>query len=558
MAKRMEIDLSDGRLMGIATDLIENHQYIEGLKMLNKTCDLWGNDEDSYILYAEIYDDMGLYDKSVNSWFRFIDCAGETPSAELTECYEGLAVCFMNLGDERFSAYYYNKMLSGMPDGEFIPQFEREDILNDFMSLHEENPLKFVYPPRLADCTDILKAGFTHMKSGEYEAAEQEFEKVAEGNPKYLSSRNYIAMCKLITDRTEDAAKECESILEKQPDNVQALTTLAAVMTEEGRHGEAKDFAKRLLSLNVSEPEDIYKIATVCCENKMHAEAYDTFCKLPEDFDYDLNVLYFKGISAFNCGRDNDSVSAFDKLLTVHPEAVTARYYSSYVREMISSGERVELSYFYRLPTEVRESSLKVLAAYAHLPDASAKKLAKSVDLTMCVRWCFDEIEAQGGELQALACRVAVKAGMDELVREYLLNAFLSDKLKLAILHDLAERNANDVFGVVICNVYKRVVTQPLQTGSFKRKLFIRAYAKLFSSFAILDADFPVRFAEAAEELYVKLETQNRLGEVKSADVLSAAVYVASGVQAAEIEEKDMFDYFNVKKAQVYKLLNGE
>ena len=397
MAKLREIDLSDSRLISIATDLVENHKYIEGLKMLNKTCDLWGNDEDSYMLYAEIYDDMGLYEKSVNSWFKFLDCAGEVDPSELSECYEGLAVCFMNLGDERFSAYYYNKLLSEMPDGEFMPQFAREDILNDFMSLHEDNPLKFVYPPAIADCTDIFKSGFEHMKNGDYEAAEREFDKVVEGNPKYLSARNYIAMCKIISDRTEEAAQECARILEKQPHDVQALTTLAAVKTEEGKVEEAKEFARKLLALDVTEPEEIYKIATVCCENKMHKEAYETFLKLPDDFEYDLNVLYFKGISSFNCGMDAESVNAFDKILTVYPEAVTARYFSNLIKEMIKSGQRAELSYFYRLPAEVRESSLKVLAAYMQLPDNAAKKLSKSVDLSACVRWCFDELEARGG-----------------------------------------------------------------------------------------------------------------------------------------------------------------
>lgn len=557
MTKSREIDLSDERLISIAADMVENHKYIEGLKMLNKACALWGEDCDSHTLYAEIFDDMGLFEKSVNSWFRFLDSADDFSTSELSECYEGLAVCFMNLGDERFSAYYYNKLLSETPDGEFIPQLTREEILGDFMSLHEDNPLKFVYPPTLADCTDIFKTGFGHMKNGDYEAAEREFDKVAEGNPKYYSARNYIAMCKIISDRTEEAAEECARILEKRPDDVQALTTLAVVRSEEGKADEAKEFAKKLLALDVTDAEEIYKIATVCCENKMHKEAYETFCRLPEEFDYDLNVLYFKGVSAFNCGMDEASADAFDKILTIYPEAVTAKYYSSLTKGMIRTGKRAELSYFYRLPTELRESSLKVLAACVQLSGSAAKKLAETVDLTACVRWCFDELDSHGVELQTLACRVAVKADLDELVREYLLNAFISDSLKLGMLSELAERDAHDSFGVVICNVYKRVNTQPLQIGGYKKKTFVRAYAKLFAHFAIIDGDFPASFAAAAEELYAKLERENRLKEVRSVNVLSAAVYVSSGVRAAEIKEEELFGFFNVKKPQAYKLLNG-
>ena len=56
----MDIDLSGDRLIGIAADMVDNHNYIGALKMLNKNAEISGNDEDSYMLYAEIFDDLGL------------------------------------------------------------------------------------------------------------------------------------------------------------------------------------------------------------------------------------------------------------------------------------------------------------------------------------------------------------------------------------------------------------------------------------------------------------------------------------------------------------------
>lgn len=133
----MKIDLSSDRLIAVAADLVEEHNYISALKMLNKNAERNFNDEDSYMLYAEIFDDIGLYEKSVNSWFRYIDC---TLSGELSEAYEGLAVAYMNLGDEHFSAYYYNKLLL---DTDEINDDERKEIISSFLS-REPNPLKFV------------------------------------------------------------------------------------------------------------------------------------------------------------------------------------------------------------------------------------------------------------------------------------------------------------------------------------------------------------------------------------------------------------------------------
>ena len=127
MAKILGMDLSDDRLISIAADLVDNHNYIGALKMLNKNAGLSGNDEDSLMLYAEIFDDMGLYEKCVNGWFKYMD---NSDLIDINECYEGLAMCYMNLGNEHFAAYYYNKLLMETDE---LDADAREDILRSFL-----------------------------------------------------------------------------------------------------------------------------------------------------------------------------------------------------------------------------------------------------------------------------------------------------------------------------------------------------------------------------------------------------------------------------------------
>ena len=136
MSKVTKIDLGGDRLISLAADLVDNHNYIGALKILNKNYELNGNDDDSLMLYAEIFDDMGLYEKCVNGWFKYVD---EADFADMSDCYEGLAVSYMNLGNEHYSAYYYNKLLS--ESDEVDPEM-REEILSEFTS-KDENQLKF-------------------------------------------------------------------------------------------------------------------------------------------------------------------------------------------------------------------------------------------------------------------------------------------------------------------------------------------------------------------------------------------------------------------------------
>lgn len=222
---------------------------------------------------------------------------------------------------------------------------------------------------------------------------------------------------------------------------------------------------------------------------------------------------------------------------------------------MYDSGEISELSYFYRLPQEVRESSLKILAAYVRLSQANAKKLASEIDLTSCVKWCFDETEGRAsGELQYLASQVAVKAGLDEIVREILLNAFLGDQLKIDLLCALAERNEFDCYGVVICNVYKRVTMQQLFLGRTKKKNFIQAYSRLVAHFSILDDEHGKAFAAATESLYADMENTGRLDAAKDIDGLTAAIYLLSGVREANVTDENVYAFFDVSSEQINKI----
>ncbi len=548
MKKTVEIDFSDDRLIGIAADMVDEHNYIGALKMLNKNAAMTGNDADCFMLYAEIFDDLGLHMQCINNWFRFMDVVDD--EEDLTECYEGLAVNYMELGNEEFSAYYYHKLLVSSDDGEAAAEL-RDDLMKDYVS-SEENPLKFVYPPEIADLSDVISDGITHMKEGDYAKARELFESVPENNPQWASARNYLAMCLIIDDKDGEAERECRSVLEKNPDDVQALTTLAAVLTESGKSEEANKITKKLLSLDVKGQDDIYKIATVCCENGMHAQAYEQFCKMDSDFGNDLTILFFKAVSAFNCGMYDESFAAFDKLTTIYPDAVTARYYYNLARALKEQGADDKLGYFYRLPQEMRQSSLKLLAAYVRLPHKKAELFAQEVDISSLVKWCFDEAEPSGvGDLQYLAMHAAIKAEMNDYLRDLLLNAFLPEKFKLETLELLAERDVYDDFGIVVCNVFRRVTTRKLKIGRMKKKAFVSAYARLVAHFAVIEDEYGDKFARSAEKLYRKLQKEEKLDVADDIEALTAAVFYESKVRDAGVTTENICSFFNVSEERL-------
>ena len=58
MAKILNFDLSEERLLCMAEEMVDEHNYIAALKMLNKNAEINGDSDHSLMLYAEIFDDM--------------------------------------------------------------------------------------------------------------------------------------------------------------------------------------------------------------------------------------------------------------------------------------------------------------------------------------------------------------------------------------------------------------------------------------------------------------------------------------------------------------------
>lgn len=556
MNKTDRIDLSADRLISIAADCVEEHDYIAALKMLNKNAVLNGNDEDSFMLYAEAFDDMGLFEKCVNGWFKYIDYAGDV--ADLAEAYEGIAVSFMNMGLDSFAAFYYNKLLMETDSG--LTAENRQEIIEAFLK-SEKPPLRFAYPPRLVDYSAELEKGVEFMRKSEFDNAVGEFSKVDEDNEKYVAARNYIAMCNVISDRNEQAEEECLAILRRDPDNIQALTTLAAVKSQQHKTDEARELAYRLLKIDPQDGEELYKIATVCCENGLHEQAYSIFCRLDERFVYDCSLLFFKAIAAYNSGKVEKSLEIFDTLLTVYPNAVTADYwhYEALKESKKPAESRRTLEYFYRLPKAECEANISFLTVFNRLSDAAAEKFCKETDVTGAIHWCFDEGDGNSSyELKLLGAMTAVKAGLDDTVRDILLDAFLEDGVKLEMLSALVQQNREGEYGIVVCNLYKRVALVPLTLGRNKKKIFLRAYGLAFSRFAMLEKEYPYMLAAAAEKLYTKLESEKRLDICRSVSALATAIIKFSEVKESGLTEEQICSFFGADMKKVNEILEAK
>lgn len=551
--KTVTIDQSRKRLAALADKYYNEGNYLSALRLAYKELELYGGDGDVYTRLSDIYEGMGLHGSALNWWFRFLDIA---ETEDLPDIYEGLAVNYLNMGNETQSAYYYNKLIDV---DDTLPEEVKMDIVDAF-SKDKTQGFRFVYPPQLADYTQELDTGSKALKAGDCKRAVALLSLVEKGSKDYASAQEMLAVARLLSGEVDEAEKICQTLLEENPDDIRILATLAAVYLEQGRNEESKQIALRLYALNQENTDDLYKVATVCCENGLHEQAYEKFCQLDEKLPYDGRMLYFKAVAAYKCGKLKEAQATFDTLCTVYPDAEVAKYYLKELRLYDDGqGENVTLSepnYFYHLPQEEREARCRSLIHIGNSPKDEAQLFGLLALHDGYFRWCFDEMDGTDHELQYLAIVTAEHVRADEFLREVLLDPEVVDILKVETLRILYERNEEVEYGVVLCNIYRRVPLSRICVGRKKRKRFIEAHAKVASKFVVISDAHGKKIKAATEDLYRSLESYNSLDLVENSEDCACAIFLLAGLKELKGDIDMIASAFDANPARVRVLLS--
>ena len=536
-----KLDLSDEFLLESVENRVQEGNYLGALTLLNKRNKMYEPSADAQALAADIYEGLEIWEMAADAWFRFLDTCNE---ADFAEGYEGLAVAFMNMGDDVQSALYYHRAFA--EDGQLSPEG-----LAGMGGLFRR-----ATAPRLRIVSDdgapepeLLAEGLTLLKAGELEKAREKLGEVPEESSDYPSAAGLCAMCTLMLGDEEGAQKTCEALLAKYPDNVQALTTYCAVLGARNDKEGAKEVANRLAQLPADSTDDLYRIATALCETGLDEPAYEKLTRLAERLPYDENILWFRAVAAYRTGRLEEAIASLETLTTVYPRKAVADYYLERMRVLRDgSEERFPMTYYYRVPENEYETIAGFLLAAASVEDRDVRRISGLSQLNDFYRIAFDEMEGRDEKLQALAVRVAVRIRSDAFLREVLLDRSLEEFSKLNILHALTMRNEEDSFGVVVCNVYREFFTHKLELGGKKAEAFLKAFADVYSRFALLAEENEGKICAAAEDVYATLSEAEALDYCDERAALAAAIYRESRLKGGERSLSEIVSLFNANK----------
>lgn len=528
--KTRRIDFSQKRIAALADKYYNEGKYVSALRLACRELEEYGQSPDVSARFTDIYEAMGLHGSAINCWFQYLDMAKEE---DLPDIYEGLAVCYLAIGNEAQSAFYYNRLID-VDDS--LPEETKMDIVQAF-SKDKRDAFRFVYPPELADYSQEIDKGSKALKDGNCRLAIAEFSKVVKGAKEYLSAKEMQTVAHLLAGEIPQAESLCKELLQEYPDSVRLQATLAAIYIEDGRKEESLAIAKNLAEMELTDTDDLYKVATVCCENNLHAEAYEKFTVLDRKMPFDGRTLYFRAVAAYKCGKLDEAEKTLDTLCSVYPDAEVGKYYLKALRaykESLACGKALpppEFSYFYRVPQEERDERIQALLKVSSCAKDDAKLFGLLVLHDGYFQWCFDEMDGAERDLQYLALVAAVHVRADEFIRKILLDFEVADVLKMETLRMLLERNEKMDVGIVLYNIYRRVYLQSIKIGRKKRKKFLEAYAKITAKFIVLNELCGNKLRMAAEDLYNGLEKNNAFDLLNNVDDCCCAIFLLSGLK---------------------------
>ncbi len=553
--KTKSIQLNRKQYAHIADKYYNEGKYLTALRFAQREYQEYGGDYETYARLCDIYEAMGLQGTAINYWYKLLRVAHDE---DLPDIYEGLAANYLSIGNERQAAYYYNKLIDV---DDTLPEETRMDVIQAF-SKEKKAGFRFVYPPEIADYSEHLNIGSKEFKTGEFDKAIETLGEVPKGAKEFASAKEMQAIAYLLSEDSEKAEKACLEILEENPEEIRALATLAAVYLEQGRQEESFNIAKRLSVMKTDNREEGYKIATVCCENGLHEQAYEWFTKLERETAYDGRMLYFKGVAAYKSGRLAEAEETLADLCAVYPDAEVAKYYLREIRRYraeLEDGKKStppELIYLYHLPQEEREERSKILLNIGSCPRDEAQLFGLIALHDGYFTWCFDEMDGGDRDLQYLALVTANHVRADEFIQDVLLDFEVADVLKIETLRMLLERNEELEIGVVLCHIYKLVKTYPIAVGRKRRKKFIEGYARILSKFVMLDDNYARKVKRATEKLYALLEENGGLDLVNNPDELACAIYLYAGFKELGQEHSFVATAFNANVDKVHVLLS--
>lgn len=174
---------------------------------------------------------------------------------------------------------------------------------------------------------------------------------IKEGSECFSDARCNSALAYLMERDVASTVKECMRALRADGENLRASSILITAFYERGQTALADNLIARVTEIEPKNEDDIISVAMAMCQIRRHDLARK-YLMMVVDRKYDKHILEFLTVAQYNDGRHDEALKTLSDLSALYGEWSNACFY----RELIKSGEKLELPYYVELSDEIKES----------------------------------------------------------------------------------------------------------------------------------------------------------------------------------------------------------
>jgi len=196
------------------------------------------------------------------------------------------------------------------------------------------------------DIDELINKGVQLFNSEQYEEALSYLNEVLEKDPDNLQALNAKGAVFVKIERYEEALTYFDKILEMDPSNVDALNNKVVTLGKLDRGNEAAQYVQRVLELDPAHIEALISQGQVHIRMGEYEEALSYFESAVEIDPNHIEALNAGGQTIIKMGKTEDALPYFDRVLEQNPDHIEALIGKGVVLARIGKVDEAVRDYF--------------------------------------------------------------------------------------------------------------------------------------------------------------------------------------------------------------------
>ncbi|HEY8389535.1 MAG TPA: tetratricopeptide repeat protein [Clostridia bacterium] len=470
-----------------ALEYLDSEEFLPALDDIRQAIKLEPDELDFKFLLAQIYSDMGLFQKSNFEYFKLL-----ATDENLGECYLRISQNYFMLKDETSAVNYLKKSI------EF--DFDEDEIIDVDELMQELNRGDFKLLSQNSEDEMLLSCVNKLISISEYDGALQLLQYIKSNSKHYINALNSAAFCNSCIDNPQQEIELSQKVLEYEPDNIGALCNISDGYVKIGDIEKAKEAAQKIINLNISDINEYFKVSIILLQCDFHEQAIKMLNSYLSYYPYNESALMLLSLAYYNQGEIELAKDYMYKLVRIDNSNTIAKYYNQLFQD--NSQKPTKLPYIRQVPEEEVQRRISMFEKISTYTSIEMLKLIQAdPDFFDYLKWLFNFGETKLSEkiiiklahvkfvdAQEFLRNCLVDPSLPYIIKQMILKKLVSvlPKHKIALLHE-------DQIKFISPKVTKQIFEFP--------RVYFEAYLDVFCSLAFVDNDYERAFNRTVKKI---------------------------------------------------------